>query len=225
MSYFNDLLFGIYPYIAMAVFVIGSWARYDREQYTWKTGSSQMLSSKGFRMASILFHVGILIIVFGHIVGLLTPHAVYAIFVTSAQKQILAMAVGGFAGVLCWIGAVALLHRRLTNPRIRATGTGADILVLVMLVAQVTLGLLTLLPSMEHLDGSVMTELAGWAQGIVTFQGDAATHLYDVSVIYKIHIFLGLTLFVVFPFTRLVHALSVPVKYFGRNYQIVRQRG
>ncbi|MBT3436605.1 MAG: respiratory nitrate reductase subunit gamma, partial [Oceanospirillaceae bacterium] len=114
MSYINDLLFGIYPYIAIAVFVIGSWARYDREQYTWKAGSSQMLSSKGFRVASILFHVGILIIVFGHVVGLLTPHAIYAVFVTSAQKQVLAMAVGGFAGILCWIGAVALLHRRLT---------------------------------------------------------------------------------------------------------------
>jgi len=207
------------------VFLVGSWARYDREQYTWKAGSSQMLDKKGFRLASNLFHIGVIFIVLGHVVGLLTPHAVYEVFMTSATKQMLAMVAGGIAGVLALWGGILLLKRRLTNPRVRASSSKADILVLSMLVVQAGLGMLTLIPSMQHLDGSVMLELAAWAQGIVTFQGDAATHLAGVSIIYKIHIFLGLSLFVVFPFTRLVHVLSVPVKYFARSYQIVRQRG
>ena len=225
MSYINELLFGLYPYFAFVVFLVGSWARYDREQYTWKAGSSQMLDKKGFRLASNLFHVGVIFIVLGHVVGLLTPHAVYEVFMTSATKQMVAMVAGGFAGVFALWGGILLLKRRLTNPRVRATSSKGDILVLVMLVTQAGLGMLTLIPSMQHLDGSVMLELAAWAQGIVTFQSDAASHLEGISIIYKLHIFLGLTLFVVFPFTRLVHVLSVPIKYFARNYQIVRQRG
>lgn len=225
MSYINELLFGYYPYLALMIFVVGSWARYDRDQYTWKAGSSQMLDKKGFRMASNLFHIGVIFIIFGHLVGLLTPHAVYEVLMTSATKQMIAMVAGGFAGILALWGGILLLQRRLNNPRVRASSSKGDILVLSMLVAQAGLGLLTLIPSMQHLDGSVMLELAAWAQGIVTFQSDAASHLEGVSIIYKLHIFLGLSLFVVFPFTRLVHVLSVPVKYFARSYQIVRQRG
>ena len=144
---------------------------------------------------------------------------------TSATKQLIAMVAGGIAGVLALLGGYLLLQRRLNNPRVRASSSKGDILVLVMLVAQAALGLLTLIPSLQHMDGSVMLELAAWAQGIVTFQSDAASHIEGVSIIYKAHILLGLSLFVVFPFTRLVHILSVPVKYFARSYQIVRQRG
>ena len=224
MSYINDLLFGVYPYIAGAVFLIASWIRYDREQFTWRASSSQMLDSKGFRVASNMFHVGVLFIFFGHLVGLLTPHALYEPFISSGNKQLLAIISGGAAGLLCWVGCFMLLKRRLGNPRVRATSSGADIFILVLLFVQVTLGLLTIPFSMGHLDGSVMLKLAGWAQGLVTLQSDAAAHIYDVSPIYKLHILVGLTMFIVFPFTRMVHIWSVPVKYFARNYQIVRQR-
>jgi nitrate reductase gamma subunit len=224
MSYLNDLLFGIYPYLAGAVFLVGSWVRYDREQYTWKTGSSQMLSSEGMHWASNLFHVGVLAIFFGHLVGLLTPHAFYDPFMSAGTKQVIAILIGGVAGVACLIGAALLLQRRLFNPRIRATSTMADILILVILMVQVTLGLFTIFASLGHLDGSVMLLLAGWAQGIVTFNGGAADYLLNVSFIYKLHIFLGMTIFLLFPFTRLVHVWSAPVKYLARSYQIVRQR-
>lgn len=224
MSYINDLLFGVYPYIAGAVFLIASWIRYDREQYTWRAGSSQMLNSKGFRRASNLFHVGVLFIFFGHLVGLLTPHAVYEPFISSGNKQLLAIISGGAAGIACWVGAFLLLKRRLGDPRVRATSSKADIFILVLLFVQVTLGLLTIPFALGHLDGSVMLLLAGWAQGLVTFQADAADHLLSVGFIYKAHIFVGLTMFIVFPFTRMVHIWSVPVKYFARSYQVVRQR-
>jgi len=225
MSNLDNLLFGIYPYVAVAVLFIGSWIRYDREQYTWKADSSQLLDQKGFRLASNLFHVGIIFVLCGHFVGLLTPHAIYEHFISSEAKQLLAMLSGGFFGFLCLIGLVMLINRRLNNPRVRAVSKTSDIVILFMLLIQLVLGLFTIVASTHHMDGSVMIMLANWAQYIVTFQAaDAAAAIAPVSLVYKLHVFFGLTLLVVFPFTRLVHIISVPVKYFTRNYQLVRQR-
>lgn len=222
---FNKLFFGVYPYIAIAVCLIGCWIRFDREQYTWKTGSSQMLNNTNMRVASNLFHVGVLFILMGHLVGLLTPEAIYHHFITTQAKQILAMVSGGFFGVLCLVGLLMLLKRRLDDPRVRATSNASDILLLFMLLAQLGLGLLTILVSTQHLDGSVMVLLATWAQSIVTLQADqAAAAIADVNIIYKLHVFLGLTLILIVPFTRLVHVISAPVWYLLRPYQIVRKK-
>lgn len=226
MSNFNLLMFGVYPYIALAICLIGSWARFDLSQYTWRAGSSQMLDNKGMRLASNLFHVGIIFILAGHFVGLLTPHAVYKHFISTENKQLLAMVSGGFFGILCLIGLVMLINRRLNNPRIRASSNTSDIMILFVLLAQLLLGLMTIFASTQHMDGSVMVMLGDWAQSIVTFQPlKAATAIAPVSIIYKLHVFLGVTLFVLFPFTRLVHIVSAPVWYLGRRYQIVRQKG
>lgn len=225
MSYLDSLLFGLYPYVAGAVFLLGSWLRYDQAQYTWRAASSQMLSNTGMRYASNLFHVGILVIFFGHLIGLLTPHGLYQPFMTPGTKQIMAIVIGGIAGVACWYGAFLLFMRRKNDPRIRATGTTMDLLVIGILLVQVTLGLLTIIPTLGHLDGSNMLRLAEWAQAIVFFKGDAAAHLTEVGFIFKLHILLGLTIFLLFPFTRLVHIWSVPVQYVNRQYQIVRARG
>lgn len=225
MSNFNFLLFGIYPYVAIAVLLIASWIRFDREAYTWKADSSQVLSTKGFRLASNLFHVGVIFILMGHFVGLLMPESIYHHFISSSAKQILAMVSGGFFGILCLIGLLMLIKRRMTDDRIRATSKTSDIVVLFLLLIQLVLGLLTIFSSMSHLDGSVMIMLGNWAQSIVTFQGvQAAAAIAPVGILYKLHVLFGLTLLVVFPFTRLVHVISAPVWYLGRRYQIVRQR-
>lgn len=224
MQYINTLLFGVYPYLALAIFIIGSWIRYDHGQYTWKAGSSQMVSKSGLRLASNLFHIGVITIFFGHLVGLLTPSWVYEPFMTPGTKQLMAIIIGGIAGALCWIGALLLLKRRLTDPYVRATGSSGDTLVIGILFIQVTLGMLTLIPSMSHLDGSMMQQLSKWAQAVVTLQGNPAVYMDGVSLIYKLHIFLGLTIFVIFPFTRLVHIWSVPLEYINRRYQLVRKR-
>ncbi|GAB3343103.1 MULTISPECIES: respiratory nitrate reductase subunit gamma [Chromohalobacter] len=224
MNYLNELLFGLYPYVAGTIFLAGALLRFDHGQYTWKTGSSQMLSKRQMRLASNLFHVGILVIFFGHLVGLLTPHWVYAPFISAGSKQIIAIVVGGIAGLMCLTGGAMLLHRRLTNPRVRATSSRADIVILALLVAQVSLGLLTIIPAMGHLDGGAMLELAEWAQSIVFFKGGAAEHLAEIGLVYKLHILLGLTIVLVFPFTRLVHVWSAPLGYIGRRYQIVRRK-
>ena len=176
-------------------------------------------------MASNLFHVGVIFILMGHFVGLLMPEAIYHHFISSSAKQILAMVSGGFFGVLCLIGLLMLIKRRMTDDRVRANSKTSDIVVLFLLLIQLVLGLLTIFSSMSHLDGSVMIMLGNWAQSIVTFQGvQAAAAIEPVGLIYKLHVFFGLTLLVVFPFTRLVHIISAPVWYLGRRYQIVRQR-
>lgn len=222
----NHLLFGIYPYIAITVMILGSIIRYDHDPFTWKSKSSQLLRRRQLVLGSGLFHVGVLIILFGHIVGLLTPVAVFdALGISHGAKQVLAMTVGGIAGLMALAGGGILLHRRLTDPRIRAHSTLADTGILALLVLQLVLGLLTILVSMQHLDGEEMVRLMSWAQGIVYLQGGAADHLSGVNILFKLHIFLGLTIFLLFPFTRLVHMLSAPVRYLWRpGYQIVRSK-
>lgn len=225
MSYVNELVFGYYPYVAGAVFLLGSLIRFDRDQYTWRSGSSQLLRAKNMRLASNLFHVGILLLFIGHFVGLLTPPAVYhALGLSTSGKQLLAVTMGGIFGVVTLVGLTMLLHRRLTDPRIRANSSGSDVFILWLLLAQLLLGLLTLPLSLAHSDGSMMLLLSEWAQRIVTFRGGAADLVADANILFKLHLFLGITIFLVFPFTRLVHIWSAPVWYMGRRYQIVRQR-
>jgi len=226
MEFLNNLLFGIYPYIALAVFVLGSLARYDRDQYSWKTGSSQLLESKMLRKGSMPFHVGIIMVLAGHFVGLLTPHQVWDfLHITAPMKQIFAMAMGGFFGVICFYGLTILIIRRFTNDRVKASSSTMDNLILVLIYVQLILGLISIVVSTGHLDGSEMLMLMSWAQNVVTFQGPAAAEaISHVNIIFKLHVFLGMSLFLLFPFSRLVHVWSVPVKYFRRNYQIVRTK-
>jgi nitrate reductase gamma subunit len=231
MSSLNLLLFGVYPYVALAICLIGSWARFDLSQYTWKAGSSQVFARSAseqryMRIASNLFHVGVLFVLAGHFVGLLIPEAIYHSVISTANKQLLAMVSGGLFGTLCLIGLLMLLKRRLTDDRVRASSSTSDVLILVVLLVQLLLGLGSIFASAQHMDGSVMVLLANWAQYTVTLQPvQAAEAISTVGLVYKLHVFLGMTLFVLFPFTRLVHIVSAPVWYLGRRYQIVRQKG
>ena len=223
----NQILFGVYPYIALTVLVVGSIIRFDREQYTWRSGSSQLLRRKQLVAGSVMFHVGVLIIFAGHFVGLLTPIWIFdALGVPHGAKQILAMAAGGLAGLLCLAGGLLLLHRRLFDARIRKTSSFSDIAILVLLMLQLSLGLATIPVSAQHLDGHEMLKFMTWAQGVLTFQPGISDVVSDVHPIFKMHLVLGMTILLVFPFTRLVHMLSAPVWYLGRRgWQIVRTRG
>ena len=226
VEYLNTLVFGIYPYIALAILVLGTIIRYDREPYTWRSGSSQLLRQKQLVLGSVLFHVGVLVIFVGHLVGLLTPIGIFdAIGMSHGAKQILAIVAGGIAGVMAIIGATLLVHRRLFDARVRAASSFSDTVVIILLWLQLLLGLATIPISMQHLDGHEMVRFMSWAQGIFTFDKNASSYVIDAHPIFKAHLFLGLTIFVIFPFTRLVHMLSVPVRYFWRpGYQVVRER-
>ena len=171
----NQFLFGVYPYICLAVFFFASLIRFDRDQYTWKSDSSQLLRARELRWGSNLFHFGVLFIFFGHLFGMLTPHWAYAWLISAGHKQLLAMVSGGIAGAVAIVGLTLLIHRRIADPRIRSNTRPWDMAILVIL----------------------------WVQ-----------------------LALGLTIFLIFPFTRLVHIWSgfATIAYLFRPYQIVRTR-
>lgn len=225
-DFLHHFTFGIFPYVALTVFAVGSLIRFDREQYSWRSGSSQLLRKRQLMIGSILFHIGILLLFVGHFVGLLTPHWVYeGLGVSVPAKQMLAITAGAIFGITCFAGLTILLHRRLFDPRIRGTSSGMDIFILCLLWVQLTLGLVTIPFSLQHADGSVMLVLSEWAQRIVTFRSGASELVADVGFFYKAHIIMGLIVFMVFPFSRLVHIWSAPIWYLGRRgYQIVRTR-
>ena len=225
-DYLTHFLFGYYPYICLTVFLLGSLIRFDRDQYTWKSDSSQLLRAGQLRWGSNLFHVGILFLFFGHSVGMLTPHFVYSPFISAGAKQLLAMVSGGLFGLFGFVGVSLLLHRRLSDVRIRATSKTSDIVLLWLLWLQFALGLATIPLSAQHLDGGMMMLLAEWAQRIVTFRSGAPELLAEASWVFRAHMFLGMTIFLVFPFTRLVHVWSGfgTLAYLWRPYQLVRSR-
>ncbi|GAA4422038.1 respiratory nitrate reductase subunit gamma [Acidovorax lacteus] len=225
MNLLHNFFFNVYPYICLSVFLMGSLARFDRDQYTWKSDSSQLLRKGQLRWGSNLFHLGILFLFFGHSVGLLTPHWVYEPFITPAHKQLVAVVAGGVAGAVCFVGLTLLLHRRIFDPRIRLTSHRTDLLILVVLWCQLVLGLVTLPFSLGHSDGTVMLALSEWAQRIVTFRPDA-NGLIPLDWPYKVHLVLGMTIFLLFPFSRLVHVWSGfgTLAYVLRPYQVVRSR-
>jgi nitrate reductase gamma subunit len=226
MSFLHNFLFGIYPYVALAVFLIGSLVRFDREQYSWKSDSSQLLRRGQLRLGNNLFHVGVLLLFMGHLTLLVPKELYHAFGLTTEAKQMLAIVAGTIFGVTAFAGLVLLVHRRLTEPRIRATSSRMDIFILLWILVTLTLGLITIPFSLGHPDGSVMVALANWAQHIVTFRGGAANFIVDVPVIYRFHLFFGMTMFLLFPFSRLVHVWSGfgAVAYLRRPYQIVRTR-
>lgn len=226
MDFINTLFFGIYPYVATGIFFLGSLLRYDREQYSWKTGSSQMLSSKNFRIANILFHVGIIMILLGHFAGLVLPWEIWhALGISLAAKQIIAMGVGGFFGTLCFIGLTMLVMRRLFDPRIKANSSKMDTGILLLIYLQLIVGMVTIFISSGHMDGAVMYNLMSWSRYLLTLRPvEAVEFISDVHWVYKMHVTLGITVFVLFPFSRLVHIWSIPVQYVRRNYQVVRQK-
>ncbi len=223
----QNFLFGIYPYIALVVFLLGSLVRFDREQYTWKSDSSQLLSKGNMRVASNLFHIGILAIFFGHAVGLLTPHSWFlALGVSDMQHQYVAIVAGSIFGTLCLIGGAMLWMRRMFNRRISATSRGTDKLILSWLLVTLMLGLSTIPVSIGHAshgDPSVMVALAEYVQSIVYLRPDPSL-LDGVDTVFRIHLFFGMTVFLLFPFTRLVHVWSAPIGYLGRSYQVVRTK-
>ncbi len=220
------VIFGVMPYVALTVLLVGTIIRYERDPFTWKSSSSQLLRRKQLIWGSVMFHVGILVIFFGHLVGLFTPVWVLDVLgIPYWLKQWMAVLLGGPAGIIALIGASMLLHRRLTDPRIRATSSYADIGILGLIWLQLIIGLLTITQTLQHMDGAEMVRFMTWSQSVVTWNLNAWLMVVDVHWLYKLHIFLGLLITMLFPFTRLVHMVSAPIRYLWRpGYQVVRSR-
>ena len=225
-GYANEFFFGIYPYICLAVLVMGSLIRYDREPYTWKSDSSQLLRAGQLRLGANLFHYGIIVVILGHFAGFLAPEWALSWALTMTQHQLLAMIGGGIAGSFAIVGLSILVHRRVADPRIRLNSRYWDFVVLAMLWLQLALGLLTVPLSARHMDGVLFATLVAYVKGVVTFDGAAAGLMPGVPLIYKLHILLGFTIFLISPFTRMIHIWSGvgAMAYLFRPYQIVRTR-
>lgn len=222
-------IFGIMPYIALTVLIVGCIARYERDPFTWKSSSSQLLRRKQLIWGSILFHVGIIVVFGGHLIGLFTPVFVLdALGIPYAMKQWAAVILGGAAGIAALIGASMLIHRRVTDPRIWRHTSFADIGILVLIWLQLIIGLGTIFLTLQHMDGSEMVRFMTWSQSVVLLNFNAWAMVVDVHWLYKAHIFLGLLITILFPFTRLVHMVSgfaAPFRFLLRpGYQIVRSR-
>jgi len=223
-DYVNTLLFGVYPYVCLAVLLIGSLIRFDREPYTWKSDSSQMLRSGQLRLGSNLFDYGVIVVILGHFAGFLAPNWAVDWALTPVMHQLLAMEAGGIAGLIAIIGLTILIARRLGDPRIRLNSRKWDIAVVFMLWLQLALGLLTVPLSAFHMDGVLFETLTTYVKGVVTFNGGAAALMAGVPLVYKLHILLGFTIFLISPFTRMIHIWSgvAALAYLFRPYQIVR---
>jgi nitrate reductase gamma subunit len=223
-NYLNAFLFGIYPYVCLVVLLIGSLIRFDREPYTWKSDSSQILRRRQLRLGSNLFHYGVLVVIIGHFVGFLAPEPLVAWALSPTQHQLLAMVGGGIAGLIAIIGLTILIHRRVTDPRIWLNSRKWDIAVVLLLWLQLALGLLTVPLSAEHMNGAMFETLTTYVKGVVTFNGAVWQLMATVPIIYRLHILLGFTIFLISPFTRMIHIWSGAgaLAYLFRPYQIVR---
>jgi nitrate reductase gamma subunit len=223
----EQFIFGAYPYLAGSIFLLGSWVRFDREQYTWKSDSSQLLDRRNLRLGSNLFHIGVLAIFFGHLVGLLMPHSWFlAAGVSDVAHQKVAIVAGSVFGLMCVSGGAILWLRRLTNPRVRAATRKMDIFILSWIMVTLLIGLSTIPLSVGHLEhgtAATMIALTQWVQSVAALQANPAL-LSGVETLFKVHMFFGMTVFLLFPFSRLVHIWSVPVGYLGRAYQVVRTK-
>ena len=225
-GYLHQFVFGIYPYICLAVLLLGSLVRFDREQYTWKSDSSQLLRHGALRVGSNLFHWGILVVVIGHFAGFLAPHWLVSPFLSASGHQLVAMIAGGVSGAVAIIGLTILIHRRLSDGRIRRNSRISDIAIVLMLWVQLALGLGTVWLSLHHMDGILFEQLTDYVKGVVTFRPGVSQLLVGVPLTYQLHIALGFTIFLVSPFTRMVHIWSgiASVAYLIRPYQLVRRR-
>lgn len=219
----DTFLFGIYPYLCLAVLLLGSLIRFDREPYTWKSDSSQILRRGELRLGSNLFHYGVLVVVAGHFVGFLAPDWALDWLLDPTEHQLLAMVTGGVAGAVAIVGLSILIHRRYADPRLRRNSRKWDLAVILLLWMQLALGLLTVPLSAQHMDGAMFMTLVAYVKSVATFHADAAL-LAGVPWVYRAHILLGFTIFPISPFTRMVHVWSGAgaLAYLFRPYQLVR---
>jgi len=224
MAEVHQFFFQIYPYIAGSVFLLGSVLRFERGQYTWTSDSSELLTRGTLRFGSNLFHIGVLFLFLGHVVGLLMPEVFGILGISLRGHQLVAMISGGLFGFACLVGLVMLIHRRMTEPRIRATTRVMDMVVLIWILLTLSFGLFTLYFSARELSGGYLIPLSQWARHIITFRAGAASLVAEVPLAYQVHLVLGMTLFALIPFSRLVHIWSgfALVGYLLRPYQVVR---
>lgn len=224
MNSLNQFLWIILPYICLAVCVIGHIYRYRTDQFGWTAKSSEFVEKKQLRIGSMMFHIGVIPVIFGHIVGLGVPKEwLYAVGVSDHLYHIGAVYIGSIFGFLTLGGMIVLTSRRFTKKSVRKLSSLSDLVVNVLLLLIVFLGLYsTVVTNIVEPSFDYRSTISVWFRGILTFSPDAS-FMADVPLSFKIHVLSGLGIFALWPFTRLVHIWSVPVSYLSRNNILYRK--
>jgi nitrate reductase gamma subunit len=222
-NYINNLLFTYLPHIAFAVFWFGLITRIVYANRSIQARSTQLLADKRIRPGSNLFHVGIIAVFLGHFT-LFIPEKLYHLIMTTETKRIIALSMGTTFGLVAIAGMALLVYRRFFVDKVKMTSSFHDYFILILLMAEAALGMISVGTTAA---GTVekYAALGIWAQKVITFQPDAGAVIAYHSIIYKIHIFIGLVIIMIFPYTKLMHMLVMPLVYFFRSgYQLVRKR-
>jgi nitrate reductase gamma subunit len=209
------LLWVIFPYAAVATFIVGTWWRYRADQFGWTSGSTQLFEQKILGWAGPAFHYGALAAVGGHVIGLLIPKSfTNAIGMSESTYRWFSAVAGAVAGLICVVGFVGLVYRRVTNVRVYAL-----LVVLIGLGCWMTYGhnLLTKSPY------DYRETMSLWWRSLFILQPNVKA-VQHANAVYQIHAVIAWAFWAIFPFSRLVHAWSIPLQYLGRPYILYRRR-
>jgi nitrate reductase gamma subunit len=223
MDALNDVLWVFLPYITIAVFVLGHVYRYATDQYGWSSKSSEILERRWLGAGSQLFHGGLLIVLLGHIIGLLVPPSItLAMGITDEEYHRIAIILGNASGLIAYVGVWILLLRRSLINRVRATSDASDFLVLVLLLIVMSLGLYnTLYYDIFIHPFDYRTTIGAWIRSVLTLHANP-NYMANVPISFQLHIISTYALFLVWPFTRLVHIWSYPIFYLRRAWILYR---
>ena len=218
----NVLPWVVVPYLAALVFVAGHLWRWRFDRLGWTSRSSQLLEQRWLRIGSPLFHIGLLGVLGGHVVGILVPErATHAVGVSNHLYHVVALAAGGVFGVFALAGIVILTLRRLLVVRVRRAGTGLDVATDLLLLAVIALGMgETIGWQLGVGDYDYRVTVSVWFRHLLTLSPDASL-LSGAPWIYQAHTLASLALFALWPFTRLVHVWTAPLQYVGRRAHVL----
>ncbi|QTQ08281.1 respiratory nitrate reductase subunit gamma [Macrococcoides canis] len=220
----DQLLWVIFPYACIAIFIIGHIFRFKYDQFSWTAKSSEFVEKKSLMWGSILFHLGIIPVILGHVVGLGIPASwLRAIGVSDHLYHIGAVYIGSIFGIVTLIGMLLLTARRVTNENVRKLSSLSDILVNFLLLFIVFIGCYSTIVTNATLpDFDYRNTISEWFRGLLILRPEAG-YMESVPLSFKIHVITGFLITALWPFTRLVHVWSVPVNYVGRSHIIYRK--
>ena len=218
------LLFEWYPYICATVFFLGSLVRFEREQYTWRASSSQVLRRRQLVWGSNLFHFGILFVIGGHVLGILIPRSwTDGVGISHEVYHWISVVMGGAAGVAVSVGFAILVARRLSVARVRAATLRSDVVLYPVLAVTIAFGMLATFWGNAADRYEYRETVSPWFRGIFLLQPQESL-MTSAPFVFQAHAVTAFLLFAVWPFTRLVHVWSVPIAYVGRPPILYRRR-
>jgi nitrate reductase gamma subunit len=214
----------VLPYASMAVFVVGHIWRYRKDQLGWTSRSTQLLESRMLAWGSNLFHWGAIGVILGHVLGILVPSSLTeSAGVSERAYHHLAGIGGGIAGIVCLVGLLILVYRRSLVVRIRVTTTTADVAVYVLLTILIVLGVVEAVGWNVFGPGyNYRLSVGPWFRSL--FYDPKPEIMSSAPIVYQLHAAIPWLLYALWPFSRLVHAWSIPFQYLGRPYVLYRRR-